>query len=515
MTDRIKEQLSAFLDGELPDPESALLLKRLERDDELRGALSRYSLIGAVLRNDGDVPAARQVAARVSAAIAREPARGAGRLRLRAAQWRSLRAAAGIAVAAGVALGAVLLVQQVGSQDPGAPDAVMARAELPPVQPVVDDVDAFDGPAEIYVTPPAPDARVGHPARGARQLPGRALRLRFAARAPQRRRWPHQRRRAGARGRLAARGDGRAVTSRPAIAIALGLAATPAFAESGQEWLARMGAALSNASYIGEFVSESAGRTERFAITHRVRDGVVSERLVSLSGHGRELVRENDEVVVYLPDQKLAIIERRSGRSDLLGALPQFEGRMASWYKVDWVGRETLDDFGPTAVVAVRPLDGYRFGYRLWIDVDSHMPVRSDLSDGSGRVIERLRFTKLKFDNGIPDSAFEPALDRRKLRWVRQSPQADEEAPAWRAAQVPPGFRLSASGVQALAGPEHAGRRTSSIPTGSRRYPSSSACRVRARCRRKARAARASRPHTRRSWTATRSPPSAKCRRAR
>ena len=162
MTDRVKEQLSAFLDGELPDPESALLLKRLERDDELRSALSRYSLIGAVLRNDGDVPAARQVAARVSAAIAREPARGAGRLRLRAGNGL-LRAAAGIAVAAGVALGAVLLVQQVGSQDPGAPDAVMARAELPPVLPVVDDADAFDGPAEIYVTPPAPDAASGIP----------------------------------------------------------------------------------------------------------------------------------------------------------------------------------------------------------------------------------------------------------------------------------------------------------------------------------------------------------------
>ena len=225
----------------------------------------------------------------------------------------------------------------------------------------------------------------------------------------------------------AARGPERPVSARPAIAFALGLAAAPAFAESGQEWLTRMGAALNNASYVGEFVSESADRTERLAITHRVRDGVVSERLVSLTGHGRELVRENDEVVVYLPDQKLAIIERRSGRSDLMGALPQFEGRMASWYKVDWVGRETLDDFGPTAVVAVRPLDGYRFGYRLWIDVDSHMPVRSDLSDGSGRVIERLRFTKLRFDDDIPDSAFEPALDRRKLRWVRQSPQSDEE----------------------------------------------------------------------------------------
>jgi sigma-E factor negative regulatory protein RseB len=244
------------------------------------------------------------------------------------------------------------------------------------------------------------------------------------------------------------------VSARPAIAFALGLAAAPAFAESGEEWLARMGEALNNASYVGEFVSESADRTERLSITHRVRDGVVSERLVSLAGHGRELVRENDEVVVYLPDQKLAIIERRSGRSDLMGALPQFEGRMASWYKVDWVGRETLDVFGPTAVVAVRPLDGYRFGYRLWIDVDSHMPVRSDLTDGSGRVIERLRFTRLQFDDNIPDSAFEPAVDRRKLRWVRQSPQPDDEAPAWRAAQVPPGFRLSVSGMQALAGSE-------------------------------------------------------------
>ena len=242
------------------------------------------------------------------------------------------------------------------------------------------------------------------------------------------------------------------MTARPAIAAALGLAAAPALAESGQEWLARMGAALSNSSYVGEFVSESAGRVERLAITHRVRDGIVSERLVSLTGHGRELVRENDEVVVYLPDQKLAIIERRSGRSDLLGALPRFEGRMAAWYKVDWVGRETLDEFGPTAVVAVRPLDGYRFGYRLWIDVDTHMPVRSDLADGSGRVIERLRFTRLELDDDIPDSAFTPAIDRSKLRWVRQSPQADDEAPAWRAGQMPPGFRLSVSGMQALAG---------------------------------------------------------------
>jgi anti-sigma factor RsiW len=160
MTYRIKEQLSAFLDGELPDPESALLLKRLERDDDLRGALSRYSLIGAVLRSEGDVPAARQVAARVSAAIAREPLRSGGLAWLpgRAALGRGI---AGLAVAAGVAFGAVLLVQQVLTSGGDAPAAVMARAEAPPVEPVVDEAGPLDLPAEPYVTPPAADTPVG------------------------------------------------------------------------------------------------------------------------------------------------------------------------------------------------------------------------------------------------------------------------------------------------------------------------------------------------------------------
>jgi len=162
MTDRIKEQLSAFLDGELPDPESALLVKRLERDDELRGALSRYSLIGAVLRSDGDVPAARQVAARVSAAIAKEPFRGVSFIRIPSREV-VLRAAAGLAVAESVAFGAVLLVQQTRSQDPAGAEAVVARAEVPPVQPVSDELDGTGTPPEIYVTPPATVTPAGIP----------------------------------------------------------------------------------------------------------------------------------------------------------------------------------------------------------------------------------------------------------------------------------------------------------------------------------------------------------------
>jgi sigma-E factor negative regulatory protein RseA len=162
MTDRIKEQLSAFLDGELPEPESALLLKRLERDDDLRGALSRYSLIGAVLRSDGDVPAARQVAARVSAAIAREPVRAGTRR-----HWpgsRSLgRSLAGLGVAASVATGALMLAPQFAAQVASEPAAVVAQVEEAPVAAVAATAGVPEDAGAIYTTPPAADAGPGLP----------------------------------------------------------------------------------------------------------------------------------------------------------------------------------------------------------------------------------------------------------------------------------------------------------------------------------------------------------------
>ncbi len=52
VTRNIEEQLSAFLDGELPEEELQLLVRRLEREPAYRATLARYSLGGSILRND-------------------------------------------------------------------------------------------------------------------------------------------------------------------------------------------------------------------------------------------------------------------------------------------------------------------------------------------------------------------------------------------------------------------------------------------------------------------------------
>jgi sigma-E factor negative regulatory protein RseA len=74
MTDQIREQLSALLDGELPRDEMDLLMRRLEKDPELRRTFGSYALIGETLRAPGGRIAAPSFAARVTAAIEDAPA---------------------------------------------------------------------------------------------------------------------------------------------------------------------------------------------------------------------------------------------------------------------------------------------------------------------------------------------------------------------------------------------------------------------------------------------------------
>jgi sigma-E factor negative regulatory protein RseA len=112
MTDRISEQISAFLDGQLPDGEASLLVRRLERDPELRRVFGNYVLAGEVLAAPGGVMASPGFAARVAAAIDASPVEEVEQVAVRPSrpERRWIRPAVATAVAASAALAAVLLV---------------------------------------------------------------------------------------------------------------------------------------------------------------------------------------------------------------------------------------------------------------------------------------------------------------------------------------------------------------------------------------------------------------------
>jgi sigma-E factor negative regulatory protein RseB len=105
-------------------------------------------------------------------------------------------------------------------------------------------------------------------------------------------------------------------------------------------------------------------------------------------------------------------------------------------------------------VVAVNPKDQFRFGYRLWLDDKTAMPLKTQLCDARGDVIEQIVFAKLRIPDTIPDKDLAPSVHADGMRWVRQNPaeSAGTDLALFRASHLPPGFSLTATGAQRIDG---------------------------------------------------------------
>jgi len=114
MNDAIKMQISAFVDGELPQNEAELLLRRLCQDRALRQRAAEYLSIGRVMRGERRLTGMERLRERISAALDDKSLQeefvvaesGGPRY------WRPL---AGVAIAATVALAALLGLQQLSA----------------------------------------------------------------------------------------------------------------------------------------------------------------------------------------------------------------------------------------------------------------------------------------------------------------------------------------------------------------------------------------------------------------
>lgn len=156
MTDPVKEQLSACLDGELAAGELDLLLKRLQRDPDSCRSLGGYARVGAAMRSQRPVVASAGFAARVCASVAAEPAVASKvsnvALRMPPTALRWLRPVAGMAIAAGVAAVAVVSLQPTGvepAQQIAANQAAPAAAAVTPAPSYTVPVNTPGSPAFV------------------------------------------------------------------------------------------------------------------------------------------------------------------------------------------------------------------------------------------------------------------------------------------------------------------------------------------------------------------------------
>jgi sigma-E factor negative regulatory protein RseB len=230
------------------------------------------------------------------------------------------------------------------------------------------------------------------------------------------------------------------------------LAGGNAAAQEARDWLERMSRAVEDLNYRGTFVHVLDGTAETLHIVHRNVGGQSGERILSMDGAGREIVRQGDRVQGIFPDRRIVSFETRSDGSALVAALPSSTAELEPHYEIN-LGDGARVAERAVQVLEIKPRDEFRYGYMLWLDQETAMPLQSQLIDEQGQVVEQILFTEIEVPAEIPAEALEPTIDTTGFTTLR----APESAPLaaeipWRAKTVPGGFRLSVATQSPMGG---------------------------------------------------------------
>lgn len=204
---------------------------------------------------------------------------------------------------------------------------------------------------------------------------------------------------------------------------------------------------MESSNYSGTFIYRHGDKVETLKIVHRrTPEGGVSERLLTLTGEPREIIRDDAVVTCILPESRLVLIDKsRRRESRFPGIVPENLNRLSDYYALQvHEDSERVADRA-ARVIDVKPRDQYRYGYRLWIDQGSHLLLRSDLLGEDSQPIEQVMFTELEVHGQMPDELFEPQYLDEGYRWREMgevSVAGDEHKARWRAVNLPPGFFL-------------------------------------------------------------------------
>lgn len=243
----------------------------------------------------------------------------------------------------------------------------------------------------------------------------------------------------------------------PRLALLAGLAlALPALAQDANAWLVRMGQALAGLDYHGEVVYVHGGQVEALRVFHAVDPNGTRERLVSLSGAPREVMRSQGQVLLAGSRPRAAMYgEPGLLQPQSIAALGSDPARLPKHYALALGGADRIAGLA-TQTVEVRPRDAFRYGYRLWLETETGMLLKSVRFGADGRPVEQLMFTRIALRErpGEADLAGAP-VENPLPSPLPSSQAAVAAANGWSVANAPDGFELAARQPVAQAGGAH------------------------------------------------------------
>jgi sigma-E factor negative regulatory protein RseB len=237
--------------------------------------------------------------------------------------------------------------------------------------------------------------------------------------------------------------------------LAAGLAAAPAAqADDAVQWLNRVTQAARTLNYTGTVVLQSPTRTDTFRLSHLYENGQEWEKLLSLDGPAREIVRTGSEVRYYFPDAKVVLFEPRTFRNVFPSLSNEQIRNLSQYYDFKSVAGERIA--GHTAdIVVFEPKDGLRYGHKFWSDATTGLLLKARLINERGEVVEQFAFTDVTVNAKIDKDMVKPSWASVPADWkVRPSGpgEMDLKDTGWLVGKVPPGFAKISEGFRKLPG---------------------------------------------------------------
>jgi sigma-E factor negative regulatory protein RseB len=240
--------------------------------------------------------------------------------------------------------------------------------------------------------------------------------------------------------------------------ICLLLLQLPAWALAGadgltaQQLVQSMSRAMHELNYDGVFVYRHGQRLSAMRLIHKYGDDGETERLVSLNGTPREIIRNNESVTCIFQDEKSVMLEKSHPYTLPLAQLNDTLDKLSQYYRFSISGQDRVAGYA-SAVVSVQPRDNYRYGYQLWIDNENYLLLKSELKNESGYPVEQIEFTRLEVLDTIPDEWLVPAIaSDGYARIDNMSAPVLQATPGgkWKVGWLPEGFAM---GVQVMRRP--------------------------------------------------------------
>ncbi len=164
---------------------------------------------------------------------------------------------------------------------------------------------------------------------------------------------------------------------------------------SAMDWIQKMSNSMQGLSYQGRFVYLQNNQLESMSIKHINNTQGVREKLLSLNGEAREILRDNNNLTCVWPSSRQVVVDRSNQSTSSPLWVPDDVERLSRYYKFSVLGKDRVAD-QPSVIVSIEPKDKLRYGMKVWINEKNGLMLQSLVLDGDNHKLEQIMFTQLE-----------------------------------------------------------------------------------------------------------------------